>query len=152
MITFIKKIFGLQKENPFKDRLILYVDDNEIEREVISRVLKKNQFRVSLCASAEEAFEQLKEEKPALILLDVVLPGLSGIDLCKYLKKDMATQNIPVIFLTSMDSPQTLIDCYEFGAEDFFNKNVSLSLLIRQIKIVLEDYETNPELSAKIDF
>ena len=73
------------------------------------------------------------------IFADVVLPGISGIEVCKKLKKDDKTKNIPIIFLTGMDTPKNLIDCYEYGAEDFLNKGVSPKILLSQIEQTLRE-------------
>jgi DNA-binding response OmpR family regulator len=70
----------------------------------------------------------------------VILPGIKGREVCKRLKNDELTKNIPVIFITGMDTTKNLIDCYEYGADDFLNKSVSPRTLISQIELTLEDY------------
>ena len=136
----IKKILGIKRREEFKNRLILFIDDNEVDRRFIEKILIKRDYRVVLANDGESGLETAQREKPDLILLDVVLPGISGIEVCKRLKKDDATKNIPVIFLTGMDTPKNLIDCYEYGAEDFLNKSISSRLLIHQIELTLQDY------------
>ena len=136
----IKKFFGRNKREIFKNRLILFIDDSEVDRRLIERILTKKDYRVILASDGESGLEMAQREKPDLILLDVVLPGISGIEVCKQLKKDPETKNIPVIFLTGMDTPKTLIDCYEYGAEDFLNKSISPRFLIHQIELTLLDF------------
>ena len=136
----IKKIFGRKPREEFRNRRILFIDDNEVDRRLIEKILTKREYRVMLCSNGELGLEIAQKEKPDLILLDVVLPGISGIEVCKRLKRDEETKNIPIIFLTGMDTPKNLIDCYEYGAEDFLNKGISARLLIHQIELTLQDY------------
>ena len=140
----IKKIFGKNGREIFKNRLILFIDDNEVDRRLVEKILTKKDYRVILSSNGESGLEIAQREKPDLILLDVVLPGISGIEVCKRLKQDTATQNIPVIFLTGMDTPKNLIDCYEYGAEDFLNKSISPRLLVHQIELTLLDFISPP--------
>lgn len=136
----IKKFFGKGRREIFKNRLILYIDDNEVDRRLIQKILTKKDYRVILSSNGESGLETIQKQKPDLVLLDVVLPGMSGIEVCKQLKKDSETEKIPVVFLTGRDTPKNLIDCYEYGAEDFLNKNISPGLLIHQIDQTLLDF------------
>ena len=136
----IKKLFGKQVREEFRNRLILCIDDNEVDRRWLERILIKREYRVLPCSNGEAGLDMALKEKPDLILLDIVLPGINGIEVCKRLKKNEETKNIPIIFLTGMDTPKNLIDCYEYGAEDFLNKSISPSLLIHQIELTLQDF------------
>lgn len=124
------------------NRLILFIDDSELDRRYIERILTKKNFRVLLASNGEQGLKTAQEQKPNLVLLDVVLPGLSGIEICKKLKKDEITKHIPIIFLTGMDTPKNLIDCYEYGAEDFLNKSIHPKALISQIEYTLKEFST----------
>lgn len=140
----IKKILGREPREEFRNRRILFIDDNEVDRRLVEKILTKRAYRVILSSNGEAGLEIAQKEKPDLILLDVVLPGISGIEVCKRLKKDEETKNIPIIFLTEMDTPKNLIDCYEYGAEDFLNKSISPRLLIHQIEQTLQDFISSP--------
>ena len=146
----IKKFFEKNRREIFKNRLILFVDDNEVDRRLIERILTKRNYRVILASDGETGLKMVQTEKPDLVLLDVVLPGISGIEVCKQLKKDPETKNIPVVFLTGMDTPKNLIDCYEYGAEDFLNKSISPRLLIHQIELTLLDFISPSGAPAEI--
>ncbi len=145
MLEKIKKIFGRGRKEIFKNRLILYIDAKEADRRLIEKILTKKDYRVILSSNGESGLEIVQKEKLDLILLDVELPGISGIEVCKRLKKDPQTQNIPVIFITGKDTPKNLIDCYEYGAEDFLSKSISPRLLIHQIDQTLLDF-ISPEI------
>ena len=119
--------------------VILFVDDNEIARKMISRTLARKHYRVLLSDNGEKGLEIARTEKPDLILLDIVLPGINGIEVCKRLKNDPATQDIPVLFLTGSDTPQNILDCYEFGAENYLNKSIGAGALLSQIDMTLKE-------------
>ena len=120
---------------------ILFVDDNEGQRKLISRILSKKNYRVLLSDDGEKGLQLAKTQKLDLILLDIVLPGINGIEVCKRLKSDPETQNIPVLFFTGSDTPQNILDCYEFGAENYINKSISSGALISQIEMTLKEAE-----------
>src|SRR4051794_15870383 len=110
MFEKISSLFKKKSDEVLKNRLILFIDDSEMDRRMVERLLTKRDFRVILSKDGESGIAMAQKEKPDLILLDVVLPGISGIDVCKKLKKDEFTKNIPIIFLTGMDTPKNLID------------------------------------------
>lgn len=140
MLKKIIDFFTSKSRRKFENRTILFIENDEKDRTQIEKILTKRKFRVLLSPNGEGGLEIAQKEKPDLILMDVVLPGMSGIEVCKRLKGDELTKNIPVIFITKVDTTQNLIDCYEYGADDFLNKAVSPRTLISQIELTLEDY------------
>jgi len=119
-------------------KLILFVDDNPVDRTLISRLLTKDDFNILLAEDGTKGLKMAQEGKPDLILLDILLPGISGIELCKKLKKNPATQDIPVIFYTSIDTPKHLIDFSSYGARDYIQKTTPPEELIASIKNILK--------------
>ncbi len=144
-------LFGIKsKPKPsFKNYRILYVEDNPTDRYLIEKTLAKRDFQVTTATSAEEGWDVILREKPDLILLDIILPGMTGLELCKKLKSDPATKDIPIIFLTGADTPSNVVDCYHFGGEDFVNKKVSPRILLSQIEYTLQ--EQSSAMGAEID-
>ena len=136
----IKKIFGKNKREIFKNRLVLYIDNNEVDRRLIEKILTKKDYRVILASDGETGLKMVQTHKPDLVLLEVILSGMDGIEVCKQLKKDPETKRIPVVFLTGLDTPRNLIDCYEYGAEDFLSKSISPRLLVHQLELTLLDF------------
>ena len=118
---------------------ILIVDDSEIDRKIIMKLLNKANFRLLVVDNGEAGLKVAKEEKPDLILLDCVMPGLSGPEVCQQLKTDSILKSIPIIFLTSMDSPTNVINCYDIGADHYLRKPINSKELITQIKETLKD-------------
>ena len=120
-----------------KMKKVLFIDDNPVDRTLIERLLTKNDFEVFIADSAKDGFRLAEEEKPDLILLDILLPGISGIEMCKRLKSKVATSNIPVIFYTSIDTPRHLIDYESYGAVDYVQKTDPPEVLIKHIRYAL---------------
>jgi DNA-binding response OmpR family regulator len=119
-------------------KTILFVDDNPVDRALIQRLLEKNGFKVFLAETGPAGLKLGQEKKPDLILLDILLPGISGIELCKKFKKMPETSTVPVIFYTSIDTPKHLIDYKSYGAQDYIQKTMPTQELIAAIKDILK--------------
>ena len=119
-------------------KTILFIDDNPVDRTLISRLLAKYDFDVLLAEDGPGGLRMAQESKSDIILLDILLPGISGIELCKKLKSNSATQHIPVIFYTSLDTPKDLIDYASYGARDYIQKTMPPEELIAAIKAILQ--------------
>jgi DNA-binding response OmpR family regulator len=119
-------------------KTILFIDDNPVDRTLISRVLSKHDFNVLLAEDGITGLQMSQDEKPDLILLDILLPGISGIELCKKLKKSTVTHDTPVIFYTSIDTPKHLIDYASYGARDYLQKTMPPEELVAAIKAILK--------------
>ena len=119
-------------------KTILFIDDNPVDRTLIDRLLRKCNFNVLLASTAKDGLNIAEEHKPDLILLDILLPGISGIEVCKKLKNKSLTSKIPIIFYTSIDTPKHLIDYESYGAIDYVQKTTPSDILIKQIKLALK--------------
>ena len=127
---------------------ILVVDDNPNNLEVISETLTKAGFEVAVAIDGESALEQLQYHLPELILLDVMMPGISGYETCKRLKSDPATYDIPIIFMTALSDTEHKVKGFSLGAVDYITKpfqqdevlaRVRVQLQIRNLTRTLED-------------
>jgi len=116
---------------------ILVVDDEEDLLELIDYNLTKEGYRVRCVASGEEAIEAAQEMLPDLIVLDLMLPGVVGLDVCKQLKADPKTQHIPVVMLTAKSEEADVVAGLELGADDYVTKPFSPRVLIARIRTVL---------------
>lgn len=112
---------------------VLFVDDSPVDRAYIEGILLKNNFLVVLADHGDQAIKIAKEKMPDLILLDILLPHVSGIEVCKQIKADTAIGKIPVIFFTSIDTPKNLINYAGYGAVDYLHKSIPSELLVEQI-------------------
>ena len=125
---------------------ILVVDDNAANRAVLQAKLMAEYYTVTCVESGEQALESVQESPPDVILLDVMMPGLSGYEVCRLLKADRQASHILVIMVTALDSPEEMVQGLECGADEFLTKPVDdLALLVRvrslvRLKRVLDEW------------
>lgn len=133
------KIFGSRKASQHPgSRRILIVDDNDIDRKVIQSALEKAGYSTIQAENGQIGLQKAKQENPDLIFLDCQMPVMDGLTMCKKLKEEDGLNNIPVIFLTALDTPRNIIDCFEVDAENYLSKPVSPKILTQQVKFILE--------------
>jgi len=116
---------------------VLIVDDDPIVRETIRDSVEHLGYATREAGSAEEALAQLVGELPDLILLDVRMPGITGIELCRQLKADQVTHLIPVVLLTAQGELDTRVAGLEAGADDYFTKPVHLRELRARLRALI---------------
>ncbi|MDD1622582.1 MAG: two-component system response regulator [Methylococcaceae bacterium] len=112
---------------------ILIVDDSLGNIEVLSNILGKG-YSTSFACNGTEALTLIARNSPDLVLLDVVMPGIDGFEVCKHLKSDPVTRDIPVIFLTSLDSAVDEEYGLSLGAEDFIHKPASPPVVLARVR------------------
>jgi twitching motility two-component system response regulator PilH len=123
---------GLQ-EIEMTIKKVLLVDDSKTELHHLSDLLSKRGYAVRTAENGEEAMRRLAEDKPDLILMDVVMPGQNGFQLTRQLSKDPATQHIPVIMCTSKNLQTDRIWGLRQGARDYVTKPVKVDELLEKI-------------------
>jgi CheY-like chemotaxis protein len=129
---------------------VFIVDDSPVSSKIISRMLKKNSDYYSVKIwDGPECIKKAKEVKPDLILLDIQMPGMNGIEVCKVLRKDEQTYDIPVIFVTASTDNETLKEAFESGGTDYVRKPVNKIELLARIKSVLIQKKLEKRLMEK---
>jgi two-component system alkaline phosphatase synthesis response regulator PhoP len=116
---------------------ILIVDDEEDILELLRFNLSREGFQVLCAASGEEALEKVKTEMPDLILLDLMLPGMDGLDVARDVKNQAPTKEIPIVMLTAKGEEADIVKGLEIGADDYITKPFSRKVLTARIKAVL---------------
>ncbi len=116
---------------------ILVVDDEEDLLELVHYNLGNYGYKVDCVTSGEDALEKIRSIPPDLILLDLMLPGIDGLDVCRIVKNDSKTSHIPVIMLTARGEEADIVTGLELGADDYITKPFSPRVLIARIKSVL---------------
>lgn len=127
---------------------VLVVEDEKSISTLIQYNLEKEGFKVLISETGEEGFELIKKNLPDLVLLDWMLPDLSGIDICKQIKKDTKLKSIPVIMLTAKSEETDKIRGFETGADDYVTKPFSTKELILRIKALLK--RVKPSLTEDV--
>ncbi|HEV3418182.1 MAG TPA: response regulator [Pirellulales bacterium] len=116
---------------------ILVVDDEEDLLELVNYNLSKEGYRVRCVASGEEALAEARQTLPDLIVLDLLLPMVDGLEVCRRLKSDSRTQHIPIIMLTAKSEESDMVAGLELGADDYVTKPFSPRILLARIKAIL---------------
>jgi len=116
---------------------IIVVDDEEDILKLVEYNLSKEGYRVSVAVTGEEALVRAKAEQPDLIILDLMLPGIDGLDVYRALRANPATNKIPIIMLTAKGEEADIVAGLELGADDYITKPFSPKVLVARVRAVL---------------
>lgn len=130
---------------------ILLVDDNEQNLELMTAYIEELGCSVRLARDGIEALEQVAAQKPDLILLDVMMPRMSGFQACKKLKSDEATKDIPIVMVTALSEVSDVEHAVDVGADDFLSKPVNRLELLTRVRSLLKLASARRELKRAMD-
>ncbi len=116
---------------------ILVVDDEEDVLELVRYNLDRSGYQVETATSGEEALAKARRKLPDLVILDLMLPGMDGLEVCKKLKNDAKTEGLPVIVLTAKGEESDIVTGLELGADDYVTKPFSPKVLIARVRRIL---------------
>ena len=116
---------------------ILVVDDVAKNVKLLADVLAARGYRISTAASGEEALERIAADAPDLVLLDVMMPGLTGYDVCRLLRADPKHALLPIVLVTALDPAKERINGLDAGADDFLSKPISQAELMARVRSLL---------------
>jgi DNA-binding response OmpR family regulator len=118
---------------------ILIIEDDKFLRELIAQKLTKEGYESSEAIDGEEGIKKIKEEKPSLILLDLILPGIDGFEVLSQMKEDPAVSSIPVIILSNLGQKEDIERGLKLGAADYLIKaHFTPGEIIEKIKNILK--------------
>ena len=124
---------------------VLIVDDDDVMRQLFRLVLERDGYEVAEAESGEQILARTVHFKPDVILLDVMMPRVSGLDVCRQLKSDSRTQHVPVIIVSAYSNAVTRAEGLRAGAIDFMNKPCSPYLLLERVRAVTQPPTTPPD-------
>ncbi len=133
------------------ERILIVEDEKAIGDLLIYQLAKEGYHQVVHVMSGEDALNELKKYKPNLLFLDLMLPGINGLDVCRYLKVNPETADIPVIMLTARSDESDIIIGLELGADDYITKPFSNRLLVARMRSVLRRAEKTAEIKGEPD-
>jgi CheY-like chemotaxis protein len=134
------------------DSRILVVDDNLQNLELLVAYLDTLQCKVSTAADGLETLEKIRRDPPDLILLDIMMPRMSGFEVCRKLKSDPATRDIPIIMVTALNELGDIERGVESGTDDFISKPVNRLELVTRVKSLLRVRHLKNELERTLAY
>lgn len=133
------------------NQTILVVDDEQDLLDLIEYNLKKENYNVLKAENGKDGIKVAKEHKPDLVLLDIMMPKMGGMEVCDKMRADEELKHIPIIFLTARSDEKTEIEGLDKGADDFITKPISTTKLLSRIKAVLRRFQETEEFTNVIE-
>jgi PleD family two-component response regulator len=124
---------------------VLVVDDEEINIKLIEAYLDE-EYEIIRAKSGTEALKKIIEDKPDIVLLDIMMPQMSGYDVCNSIKENDATRFIPVVMCTALSGSEAKVKAIEIGADDFLTKPINREELFARMKSLLKKKQYQDEL------
>jgi two-component system phosphate regulon response regulator PhoB len=116
---------------------ILIIEDEKDIAEILEYNLKKEGYKTFAADTGEDGLKKIKKDNPDLIILDLMLPGIDGFDVCRQLKSDKKTSSIPILMLTAKSEDTDIITGLELGADDYVTKPFSPKVIIARIRAII---------------
>lgn len=146
-MSIVEKKFSAAE--PSNNKQVLVVDDDSITRRMINKILTKSGYQIVEAISGEEALKYLHRNTPDLILLDVMMPGMDGYQVCAEIRKQLDDDSLPIIMLTGLDDIESIEKSFEVGGSDFITKPISWPLLSQRIKYALRSKDLYQQFVEK---
>ena len=129
---------------------ILVVDDEADIRELVQYNLEREGFEVACAPDGEQALDHARSEHPDLVVLDLMLPGMDGLEVCRTMKNEDETSGIPIVMLTAKGEEADIVTGLEMGADDYVTKPFSPRVLAARVKAVLRRHDREPTAETDV--
>lgn len=143
-----EKIFGLSLMD---QKNIIVIDDEPDLSELVSYNLKKEGFKVSIAPDGEEGLEKIRKGSFDLLILDLMLPGMQGIEVCRMIRSNPKTESLPIIMLTAKSDTSEKVKGLETGADDYMTKPFSPGELVARVRALLRRTAKGPASQKTIN-
>lgn len=134
-----------------KEATILIIEDNPINLRILLHMLMNADFNILVADAGEPGLLMAHEQLPDIILLDVILPGIDGLEVCRQLKKNEATRAIPVIFMTGVTTTENVVQAFEMGAVDYITKPLQAAEVLARINTHLTMSRLQADLANEVE-
>lgn len=141
----------LSKTSTNADVTILIIEDNPVNMSILLHVLLEAGFNVLVADAGEPGLPMAEENIPDIILLDILLPGIDGFDVCRQLKQNKATKDIPIIFMTALNKTETVVQAFEMGAVDYITKPIKSAEVLARINTHLTMSRLQIDLESEVE-
>ena len=131
---------------------VLIADDNPQGVELLDAYLTECDYDIATAADGEATLQKVQAWKPDLILLDIMMPKLSGFEVCKRLRANQATRGIAVLMITALDQPSDIDRAVEAGADDFLTKPINKAELLLRVRSALKSRQHKGQLDQALDY
>jgi CheY-like chemotaxis protein len=132
------EVSDLLEEMNERKPLVLIVDDVPKNIQLLSLILSRKNYEIAFAVSGEQALEMLESISPELILLDIVMPGMDGFEVCEKIRANPVTEGIPIIFLTGRAAAEDIKKGFQTGAVDYISKPFNSEELLARVKTHIE--------------
>ncbi|MGM0370808.1 MAG: response regulator [Bacillota bacterium] len=134
-----------------RGNLILIVDNNNQDLEILGKILNNNNYRIALAQEGQKALDFVENKKPDLILLDIMMPVIDGFEICKRLKANQWSADIPVIFMSAIDDVDKRLKAFAVGGVDYISKPFHEWEVLARVETQLNLSQTKQELEIKTE-
>jgi putative two-component system response regulator len=138
----------IAQPGPASGATVLVVDDIAPNARLLQRLLMRDGHRVIFARDGEEALERVRHDHPDLVLMDVIMPTLDGLETCRRLKSDPSTRLVPVVLITALQGPTERVHGLEAGADDFLSRPVNTAELTARVRSLLRIKRFTDELDS----
>ncbi len=151
----LKEETDKQKQEPRhiskRDKLLLLVDDNPINLKLLTKMLQENGYKIKACTSGKFALQAVQATPPDLILLDIMMPEMDGYEVCRQLKLEADTADIPVIFISALSETDDKLKAFAAGSVDYVSKPFQEAEVLARVKTHLTLREMRQELAGLVE-
>ena len=139
-------------DRPAPEARVLIADDNPQGVELLEAYLGDTGYEVATAFDGEETLQKVRDWRPDLVLLDIMMPKLSGFEVCKRLKADPATRGVAVLMITALDQPSDVDRAVDAGTDDFLTKPINQTDLLRRVSALLASRRKSGELEQALAY
>ena len=131
---------------------VLIADDHPQGVELLEAYLADTGYEVEAAYDGEETLRKVKDWQPDVVLLDIMMPKISGFEVCKRLKADPATRGVAVLMITALDQPSDVERAVDAGTDDFLTKPINQTDLLNRVRALLESRQKSGELERALAY